>query len=75
VVAQAQVAAEEEQEHGLGPVDGAAHDVGTDEPHRYGLVEQGARDGAQLAQDVRRLPGLAARGEDRASGDRGDGEP
>jgi hypothetical protein len=74
VVAQAQLAAEHEQEHRLGAVDGAGHHVGADQTPGDGLAEQGAGAFAKLAHDVGRAIGLAPGREDRAGRERGDGE-
>jgi hypothetical protein len=74
LVAQAELAAEQEQQDRLGAVDGAGDDVGADEAQGRGLVEQRAGAVAQLAHDAGRGLGPAAGGEDRAGGDRGDGQ-
>jgi hypothetical protein len=68
VVAEAEVAAEHEQEHGLGAIDGAAHEVGADQAQGGGLLEERRGALAQLAHDVRCLLGVGARREEGAGG-------
>jgi hypothetical protein len=74
VVPKAQLAAEHEQQHGLGAVDGAGHDVGADQAPGDGLPEEGAGAFAQLAQHVGRVVRRARRREERPGRERRDGQ-